>query len=135
MTGRPRAQVRGARVGFGRGTALGLVLVLAHGGAAHWVAPETIVAALNAEQARAKTGVVRAERDEKAPRLLVIRVGEGWYARPVAARKVDAAAWSEHWRANVPQGIVAVLDARTSTPVVQFRRGEVVQITPSAPAP
>ena len=48
---------------------------------AHRVPPEAIVSELNASRSRAEWGVERAERDPKAPRLLVIRVGERWYAR------------------------------------------------------
>lgn len=118
-----------------RAGASGVLLVaLAGVGAAHWVAPETIVAGLNGDTAKAG-GVVRAERDLKEPRLLVIRVGPAWYARPAAARRAQASAWFEHWRANVPQGIVAVLDARTDTPVVHFRRGAVAQVTDAPPPP
>ena len=96
-----------------------LPLVLVRAAAAHWTAPETIVAELNGETGR-KLGVERAERDAKLPRLLLIRVGERWYALPPAARKAQAADWLARWRESVPQGIVAVLDARTATPVVDF---------------
>jgi hypothetical protein len=101
--------------------ALTLVLSLALGraAAAHWTPPETIVAELNGEAGR-KLGVERAERDAKLPRLLLIRVGERWYALPSAARKAQSADWLARWRESVQQGIVAVLDARTATPVVDF---------------
>jgi hypothetical protein len=93
---------------------------------AHRVPPEAIVSELNASRSRADWGVERAERDPKAPRLLVIRVGERWYTRTAAARRARAAAWHDAWRHAVPQGVVSILDARSDTPVVHFGRGGVV---------
>jgi hypothetical protein len=102
---------------------LGLaVVVLATRAAAHWIAPETIVAELNGPRGRV-LGVEGAVRDDKAPRLLVIRVGEAWYRLPAEARRERAAAWLDLWRRSVDQGIVAVLDAPTDTPVVRFGPG------------
>jgi len=100
------------------------LLLLALGGraAAHWVTPEAIVADLNGPPGKA-LGVERAVRDEKAPRLLVVRVGPHWYAIPAAKRRVQAEAWLELWRHNIPQGIVAVLDATSDQPVVRYAPG------------
>jgi hypothetical protein len=102
--------------------ALGLVLLLAGGAAAHWIPPEAIVARLNAPSSRA-LGVERAARDEKAARLLVIHVRDPWYALPVERRRAEAAQWLRTWRQSVPEGIVAVLDADTERPVVHFAPG------------
>jgi len=101
--------------------------------AAHWQSPEAILAQLDSEPARA-LGVERAARDEKTPRLLVIRVGDGWYAMSAAKRRTQAGAWLELWRHNVAQGIVAVLDARTDRPVVRFGPGGIVAEVADAPA-
>jgi len=101
--------------------------------AAHWLSPEAILAELDSEPARA-LGVERAARDEKTPRLLVIRVGDGWYTMPAAKRRTQAGAWLELWRHNVAQGIVAVLDARTDRPVVHFGPGGLVAEVTDAPA-
>ena len=110
-----------------------LPLVLVRAAAAHWTPPETIVAELNGDAGR-KVGVDRAERDAKLPRLLLIRVGERWYAIPAAARRAQAADWLTRWRESVAQGIVAVLDARTAKPVVDFGpRGTVEAV--SGPPP
>lgn len=112
--------------------AAAVILGLARAAGAHWVPPEAIVAQLNGEGGR-RAGVERAVRDEHAPRLLVIRVGARWYARTVEARRRQAESWLEHWRRNVPQGMVAVLDARTDLPVVRIRRGTVLGVVPAAP--
>jgi hypothetical protein len=106
-----------------------VVLVLAGSGAAHWVAPEAVVAGLNDARTRETAGVERAERDGKAPRLLVIRVGERWYGLSEAARRRWAEEWERLWRESVPQGVVSILDARTDTPVVRFGpRGRVTGV-------
>jgi hypothetical protein len=113
------------------GVALPLALVRAAAG--HWTPPDTIVAELNGDAGR-KVGVERAERDPKVPRLLLVRVGERWYALPPAARKAQAADWLARWRESVQQGIVAVLDARTATPVVDFgARGTVEGVSGAPP--
>jgi hypothetical protein len=111
------------------GSGLALAVLLAAQAAAHWLEPEAIVADLNGPAGRA-LGVERAVRDDKVPRLLVIRVGEQWYGLSPDRRRRQAAAWLETWRRNVGQGIVAVLDARTDTPVVRFGPGgRVVAVT------
>jgi hypothetical protein len=117
-----------------RALALLVVLGIAARAVAHWVAPEDVVAALNAPAARKATGVERAEQDPAAPRLLVIRVDASWYALPEGRRRSAAEEWLEHWRASVPQGVVSVLDARTDKPVVHFgRTGRVAGIAPGPP--
>ena len=109
-----------------RRAAAGLLVLLAGPALAHWVAPESIIAGATDESTRSAWGVESAYRDEKAPRLLVIRVGPRWYERSPADRRTQAAGWADLWRQNVPQGIVAILDADTSKPAVHFgSRGEV----------
>lgn len=119
-----------------RRAAVGLLVLLAVPAAAHWVSPESIVAGVNADETRRRWGVETAERDAKTPRLLVIRVGPGWYARSVPDRTAQAAAWYDFWHHNVPRGIVSILDAKSETPVVQFGRGgsvtEVTAVPPGA---
>jgi hypothetical protein len=76
-------------------------------------------------EARASWGVEGAYRDAKAPRLLVIRVAGRWYERSAADRRTQAQSWHDLWRNNVPQGIVAIIDATTHAPAVEFGGGEV----------
>jgi hypothetical protein len=64
----------------------------------------------------------------------VIRVGPRWYARSEADRRTQAQGWHELWRKNVPQGIVAILDAGTNAPAVRFGRGGEVEGLAAAPA-
>lgn len=118
----------------GLATILGIVLPLAFGraAAAHWTPPEAIVAELNADTGRG-IGVEGAGRDAKVPRLLVIRVGDRWYALTPAARRAQAADWTGRWRASVGQGIVAVLDARTAKPVVEFGPRGTIKAVADAP--
>ena len=99
---------------------LAVGMALAVPAAAHWLAPEEIVAALNAPAVREAVGVTGASRDAHAPRLLVIRVGGRWYDLGASLRRVQVRDWTELWRHNVPQGIVAVLDDHTARPVVRF---------------
>ena len=90
---------------------------------------------MTAEKTRAAFGVESAYRDAKAPRLLVIRVGARWYERSEADRRAQAQSWHELWRKNVPQGIVSVLDAKTSAPAVRFdRSGQVAGLLAKRPA-
>ena len=90
---------------------------------------------MTAEKTRAAFGVESAYRDEKAPRLLVIRVGARWYERSEADRRAQAESWHELWRKNVPQGIVSILDARTGAPAVRFdRNGQVAGVLAKRPA-
>jgi hypothetical protein len=108
------------------------LLLLAGPALAHWVSPESIVAGATDESTRSTWGVETAYRDGKAPRLLVIRVGPRWYDRSATDRRSQAAAWADLWRKNVEGGIVAIVDAKTEKPVVQFgRSGEVVGVAPS----
>ncbi len=106
--------------------ALGAVVLVATTALAHWQTPDEVVAELNAPALRATSGVERATRDPKSPRLLVVRVGAGWYALAAEERREQAEEWLALWRHNVAQGIVAVLDARTERPVVRFAPGGTV---------
>ena len=99
---------------------LAVGMALAVPAAAHWLQPEEIVAELNAPSVRDALGVTGASRDEKAPRLLVIRVGPRWFDLTAGIRRLQARDWTELWRHNVPAGIVAILDDHTARPVVQF---------------
>jgi hypothetical protein len=92
---------------------------------AHTPAAEEVVASLATPAARVAMGVERVERDGRNPRVLVIRVGAGWFAQPRADRAAAAVRWRDAWRLAVPAGIVAVLDAR-ERPVVQWGRGGTV---------
>lgn len=91
--------------------------------AAHTESPEAVVADLDGEWSRRAHGIEGVERDARNPRLLVVRVGSSWYALPPAARRDLAADWHRRWRTAVPQGVLAVLDARTAAPVVRFGAG------------
>jgi hypothetical protein len=103
-------------------TAIALLVAFAGAATAHWLPPEALVAELNGSIGRGR-GVARAERDRGNPRLLVIRVGEGWYALPARDRSEQAAGWLERWRHSVPHGLIAVLDAESDRAVVRFGPG------------
>jgi hypothetical protein len=93
---------------------------------AHTPAPDDVVATIAEPAARAAAGVERAERDVRNPRVLLVRVGPRWFARPRDARAAAAAEWREAWRRAVPDGVVAVLDATTDRAVVRWGPGGVV---------
>ena len=109
---------------------LAVALALVAGRAwAHSLAPDEVVASLDAPAARVAMGVERAAVDLRNPRVLLVRVGAGWFDLPPSARVTAAADWRSTWRAAVPQGIVAVLDAGTSQPVVRYGiAGQVVAV-------
>jgi hypothetical protein len=91
----------------------------------HTMTAEEMLAALAVPAARAAEGVERAVRDAANPRVLVVRVGPAWFARPRATRAALAAGWWATWRHAVPDGVVAVLDGQDRV-VVRFGRGGVV---------
>lgn len=93
---------------------------------AHTPAPEDVVATIAEPAARVAAGVERAERDMRNPRVLLVRVGPDWFARPRDARAAAAAEWREAWRRAVPDGVVAVLDAATDRSVVRWGPGGMV---------
>jgi len=93
---------------------------------AHTPVPEEVLASIAAPAARVATGVERAERDARNPRLLLVRVGSGWFALSRGARAAAAAEWRAAWRQAVREGIVAILDAGTDRAVVRYGRGGVV---------
>ncbi len=115
--------------------ALAIVLALAGLAGAHSLAPEDVVASMSEPAARVATGVDRVVVDARNPRVLLIRVGPGWFVLPADARVATAESWRSAWRAAVPQGVVAVLDASTAEPVVRYGlAGQVVGLR-DRPAP
>ncbi len=114
--------LRGAQRWQALWAAVLLTVVGAGVAAAHWMRPEDIIAGLASDpQLRDRVGVVAVERQPGLPRLLVIKVRyDRWQTVPAAERRQLAAEWFETWRHNVPEGIVAVLDASTDQSVVNF---------------
>lgn len=101
---------------------------------AHWVDPALIVDTLgNDAQLRQQLGVSSVNRDR---RLLIIRVQRRkWDSAAEPLRLRLASEWRDAWRHNVPNGIVAVVDAADDTPVVHYdRRGLPHLSAPSTPA-
>ena len=103
-----------------------LVLLACGPAWAHTPAPVDVVATIAEPAARVAAGVERVERDARNPRVLLVRVGPQWFARPRDARAVAAAEWREAWRRAVPDGVVAVLDGATDRAVVRWGPGGVV---------
>jgi hypothetical protein len=112
-----------------------LTIALAWPGAAvaHWAAPEEVVAQVAAPSARKALGVEAATQDQHNARVLVIRVGPGWYALPREKRAKQSREWLDIWQRSVEHGIVAILDAKTDKPAVRFVRGDVAEVL-DAPA-
>ena len=101
---------------------VGALLMAATPARAHWLRPEEIVAGIAADpQLQRSMGVTGARNDPDLPRLLIIRVQRDvWDRAPEAERRAQAEEWLTTWRHNVPQGIVAVVDARTEESLVNF---------------
>jgi hypothetical protein len=85
-----------------------------------------MVAALNAPETRTALGLQSAMRDARNPRVLVVRVDAHWFALDRADRLLQARLWRDDWRHAVAQGVVAVLDARTDLPVIDYAPGGAV---------
>ena len=98
----------------------GLALALAGAALAHSPTRESLLGALNAPETRTALGVERAEQDRTNPRILIVRVSPRWFELDGADRLLQARIWHDDWRRAVPQGVVAVLDARSDAPVVGF---------------
>jgi hypothetical protein len=96
-----------------------LGLLLAGGAAAHWPAPEEVVAAIRGPVGR-EVGVVEVARDARVARLLVVRVGGTWYDLAPARRRALAEGWLDQWREALPEGLVGVVDAASGRPVVNY---------------
>jgi hypothetical protein len=110
------------------GARLALLLLVATAAAAsaHWETPAAVAAGVRAGEDAAGWGVTAAAPDAHVPRLLVVRVGDAWFAHPAGARARRATAWLARWRHSVPHGVIAVLDAASGTPVVRFGAGGTV---------
>jgi hypothetical protein len=110
--------------------AVAAIVLTAPGARAHSLAPEEVVAGLTLPAARVALGVEQAIVDERNPRVLVVRVGDGWFHLAAPIRSAAAEEWQTTWRHAVPAGVVAVLDARTGAPVVRYgTAGRVTGIT------
>ncbi|MFQ5513480.1 MAG: hypothetical protein ACE5FG_03515 [Myxococcota bacterium] len=99
---------------------------------AHWVRPEQVLAQLRAPELAESYGIVSVEIDVHLERLLVIRVDDRWRRQEPFVRRSSAEAWRELWRRAVPQGVLAIIDAESSTSLVGFDgRGRAVLRGPS----
>ena len=110
--------------------ALGLGVAVA--AAAHRPAADEVIAELAGERGRA-AGVVSVKRDPNVPRLLLVRVGAGWYALAPERRLALADAWRTHWREAVPDGLVGVLDETTGRPAVNYDGRGRARLPPPTP--
>ncbi len=112
--GAGRASVFAAAV-----AALTLLSLPARPALGHWISPEQIIGGLrNNPQLRDSVGVFEVQRNK---RILIIRVIPAtWQGVPAADRLHLAAEWWETWRHNVKEGVVAVVDARDDTSLVNF---------------
>jgi hypothetical protein len=87
---------------------------------AHWVQPADVVARLQSPELRSRFGIVSVEPNPKLPRLVLIRVGPKWHEVPVAQRIGAAEQWQHLWRDSTPGGVVAILEAASDAPLVNF---------------
>lgn len=87
---------------------------------AHSVAPEAVLAELRSDAAREELGIVDASRLDRAPRLLIVRVGAQWHDLRAESRRGAAERWGRAWQHAVPQGVVSIVDATSGAAVVNF---------------
>jgi len=100
-------------------TSLALGLACAAGAAAHWPAPEEVIAEIRGAAGR-EAGVVEVARDAHTARLLVVRVGGRWSDQTPERQRALADDWLAHWREAVPDGLVGVVDAASGRPVINY---------------
>jgi hypothetical protein len=112
------------------------------GAPAHWERAEQVIAEIGASPLRETFGIAEVTRHPTLPRLLLIRVGPRWVEVAPSKRRAAAEQWAARWRNAVPQGVVAILDATTDRPLVNFdaEGGAVLKGPPdvssgSSPAP
>jgi hypothetical protein len=94
--------------------------MLAAAAAAHWVKPEDVIARLQAPELRARFDIVSVAPNAKLPRLVLIRVGPKWHEVPEDQRTSAAEQWQHLWRDSTPGGVIAILDATSDAPLVNF---------------
>jgi hypothetical protein len=94
--------------------------MLAATAAAHGVQPADVVAQLQSAELRARFDIVGVAPNPKLPRLVLIRVGPKWHEVPEEQRIKAAEQWHHLWRDSTPGGIVAILDAVSDAPLVNF---------------
>jgi hypothetical protein len=94
--------------------------LLAAATAAHSVRPEDVVARLQSPELRARFDILSVAPNPKLPRLVLIRVGPKWHDVPNGDRIHAAEQWQHLWRDSMPGGIVAILDAASDAPLVNF---------------
>jgi len=99
-----------------------LILATAATAHAHWLSPEEIINGLaNNPRVHDTVGVTEVYRDKHLPRLLIIKVRRAqWETLPAPSRLKLAEEWFGTWRHNVPQGIVAILDAATDHSLIAY---------------
>ena len=100
--------------------------------AAHWPTADEIIAEISGTEGHA-VGVVEVRRDSSVARLLLVRVGDAWYALAPERRRALAETWRTHWREAVPDGLVGVVDAATSRPVINYDARGQARVEPPAP--
>ena len=98
----------------------GTLVLCVPGVAAHQVKPEEVVARLQASSLREAFDITQVVRDPAVPRLLIVRVGSGWYKVSASQRRSAAERWHALWQSSVRNGIVAVLDGATGQPLVNY---------------
>ena len=102
-----------------RALCIGLCLA-ASGAQAHSVTPEDVIASFAPAALRARFGIVDVSQAAELPRLLVIRVDRRWSQVSPEQRRKTAQSWRLRWRASVPQGLLAIVDARNAASLVSF---------------
>ena len=115
---RIRPDLFSQRAGFGARLALALTLALTHGvftpqpSCSHRLTPEQVMARVRATDMSAHFYVAEVERSAALPRMLVVRVGPGWWDAEASLRTQVAEKWLHMWESAVTGGIVAVVDDR-----------------------
>jgi len=77
---------------------------------AHFVTADEAVVAIKASALGAKLDLVSVAPHEELPRMLVVRVREGWSKPPAELKVKLAAEWRALWREATDQGLVAIVD-------------------------
>lgn len=96
---------------------------------AHHLTVGDVLAILNRDDVKERTGIREAKVDPNLKRHLIIKVSETWYNLPAQRREKLAATWLQLWKDAMKNGIVSVLDAVSNEPVVNYSPSGSVSLT------
>lgn len=109
----------GARLVLAVSLGLASVVLTPLPGHSHRLTPDQVITRFRAADMAKTFDVAQVERSADLARMLVVRVGDGWWEAKSEDRVRVAEKWLHMWRDAVPGGIVAVVDP-SDRPVLNY---------------